>query len=97
MAEAAKNAKPAIGTIETLAARTGRYFVIVSSSIDDDLVNDLAQKLSPKGVSTKIIPPFGNAKYFRLTISDHETFALAQTEADAAKAEFGSGVWVMKY
>lgn len=97
MAEAAKNEKPAIGTMETLAARTGRFYVVISSSIDDDLVLDLAQKLSPKGVSTKIIPPYGDKKYFRLTISDHETFALAQADADVAKAEYGSGVWVIKY
>jgi len=91
------NAKPAIGTIETLSAKTGRYYVIISSSVDDDLIMDLAQKLSLKGVSTKIIPPFGKWKFFRLTISDHDTFGIAQTSADESKAEYGNGVWVMKY
>jgi len=95
--EEERNAKPAIGTIETLSARTGRWYVIISSSIDDDLVMDLAQKMSAKGVSTKTIPPYGKWKYFRLSISDHDTFALAQASADEAKAEYGSGLWVMKY
>ncbi len=95
--EAEANAKPTIGTIETLSARTGRWYVIVSSSIDDDLIMDLAQKMSAKGVSTKIIPPFGKWKFFRITISDYDTFALAQSGADERKAEYGSALWVMKF
>lgn len=95
--EAAKNAKPAVGTIETLSDRTGRYYVVISSAIDDDLIMDRAKAISPKGVSTKIIPPFAKWKYFRLTIGDYDTYAIAQTNADAAKAEHGDGVWVIKY
>jgi hypothetical protein len=95
--EEARNAKPAIGTIETLSAKTGRFYVIVSSSIDGDLIMDEAQRMSARGVSTKIIPPFGKWKFYRLTISDQDTFALAQTKADESKAEFGSGLWVMRY
>ena len=93
----AKPVAPAIGTIETLSGRTGRYYVVISSAIDDDLIMDRAKAVSPKGVSTKIIPPFGKWKYFRLTIGDYDTYALAQTSADAAKAEYGGGVWVIKY
>lgn len=95
--EAEANAKPTIGTVEMLTAATGRFYVIVSSSIDDDLVMDLAQKMTTSGVSTKIIPPFGKWKYYRLTISDHDTFALAQASADQAKTEYVTGTWVMRY
>jgi hypothetical protein len=92
-----KNTTPAVGTTEMLTAGTGRYYVIVASSVDDDLIMDEAQRMSAKGVSTKIIPPFGKWKFFRLTISDHDTFALAQTSADEAKAEYPKGTWVMRY
>lgn len=95
--EAAANAKPAEGTIETLTERTKRYYVVVSSNVDDDLIMDYARKLSAKGISTKIIPPFGKVKFYRMAIADHDTFALAQTNADAAKAEYGSALWVIKY
>lgn len=91
------NAKPPVGTIETLNGRTKRYYVVVTSDIDDDLLMDYAKKLSEKGVSTKIIPPFGGKKFYRLTIADHDTFALAQTSADGAKTDYGQGVWVIKY
>ncbi|MFM7854347.1 MAG: hypothetical protein ACKO96_21095 [Flammeovirgaceae bacterium] len=95
--EEAANAKPAEGTIENLTARTGRYYVVVASAIDADLVMDYAKKLSAKGVSSKILPPFGKSKFSRITISDHDSFAAGQTAADAAKAEYGDAVWVIKY
>ena len=88
---------PAIGTIDTLTQRTGRYYVIVTSDIDDDLLMDYARKLSAKGVSSKIIPPDGGKKFYRLAIADQDSFAAAQTNADAAKAEYGGSIWVIKY
>ena len=91
------DAKPAEGTIETLADRTGRYYVVVSSSVDGDLAMDRAKKLSASGKSTKIIPPFGKWKYFRLCIADFDSFAGAQSNADASKAEYGDALWVLKY
>lgn len=91
------NAKPAVGTMEILNARTRRYYVVISSAVDDDLMIDYAKKLSASGVSTKMIPPFGGKQFYRLAIADHETFALAQANADAAKSDYGNGVWVIKY
>jgi len=95
--EGEANAKPAGGTIETLEQRTGHYFVIISSSIDGDLAMDSAKKLSAKGISSKIIPPFGKWKYYRLGIGDFDSFASAQSSADASKSEYGDALWVMKY
>jgi len=91
------NAVPSTGTIETLTDRTSRYYVVISSAVDGDLTMDYAKKLSAKGVSTKIIPPFGNYKFSRLAIGDYDTFAIAQSSADAAKGEYGSAVWVLKF
>jgi hypothetical protein len=96
-AEAAAKAKPADGTIETLSDRTGRYYVVISSSVDGDLAMDRAKKLSAAGKSSKIIPPFGKWKYYRLCIGDFDSFASAQSSADASKAEFGEALWVLKY
>lgn len=94
---AALTATPKEGSIETLTDRTRRYYVVITSAIDGDLVMDYAKKLSAKGVSTKIIPPFGKYKFSRLAIGDHDTFANAQAAADAAKAEYGGAVWVLKF
>lgn len=91
------NAKPAEGTIETLSGRTGRYYVIAASDVDDDLLMDYANKLSKKGVSSKIIPPHGKVKFFRLAIGDGDTFSETQNKANDMKGEYGDALWVVKY
>jgi hypothetical protein len=91
------NAKPAVGAIETLSERTRRYYVVISTAIDDDLVMDYARKLSKQGVGTKIIPPFGKTKFYRLAIADHDTYAKAQANADEVKGNYGSEVWVVRF
>jgi hypothetical protein len=85
------------GTIETLSERTRRYYVVVASAIDGDLIMDHAKKLSSKGVSTKIIPPFGKAKFYRLAIAEGDNYPDTQATADGMKAEYGETVWVIKY
>ncbi|MBK8292963.1 MAG: hypothetical protein IPK96_20530 [Flammeovirgaceae bacterium] len=97
-AAAAIVAKPVDGTVETLTGRTGRYYVVIASAVDGDLIMDYAKKLSAKGTGSKIIPPFGKWKFYRLTTGgDFDTYALAQSSADSAKPEFGEGAWVIKY
>ncbi len=88
---------PTIGTIETLNARTGRYYVVIASAVDSDLLMDYAQKLTVNGVSAKIIPPFGRHRVSRLTIAEGDTFAAAAEKSEPLKAEFGDAVWVLKY
>src|SRR5688572_24892422 len=91
-------ATPAVGTIETLSGRSGRYYVVVASSIDGDLIMDYAKKLSMKGVSTKIIPPFGKSSFHRLAIAEGDTYPTTQEAADGLKGgDYGDKVWVVKY
>lgn len=96
-AEATANAKPAEGTIEALTAPTKRYYVVVASAVDGDLVMDYAKKLSAKGVSSKIIPPFGKWKFNRISVGDYDSYAAAQSAADAIKSDYGNAVWVIRY
>ncbi len=91
-------ATPAVGTIETLSGRSGRYYVVVASAIDGDLIMDYAKKLSTKGVSTKIIPPFGKSSFHRLAIAEGDTYPATQETADGLKGgDYGDKVWVVKY
>jgi len=102
--EAAKNAQvetPAAlpaGTIETLTSRSGRYYVIAASSIDGDLIMDYAKKLSAKGVTSYIIPPYGKVNFHRLAIANGDTYENAQSTADGMKGgDYGDKLWVLKY
>ena len=85
------------GTIETISQRTGRYYVIVTSSIDGDLAMDYAKDLAADGNSVKIIAPYGNVKFHRVAVTDVETLADAEVRANELKGQYGDGVWVMKY
>jgi hypothetical protein len=96
-ADSVSIATPPVGTIETLNERTGRYYVVIASAIDGDLLMDYAKKLSAKGVNPKIIPPYGNVKFHRLTVAEGETFATTQQTADGLKSEYNEGAWVIKY
>jgi len=71
--------------------------VVVASAIDGDLLMDNANKLKNNGVSSKIIPPFGKHKFYRLAVADGDTFEAAQDIANAKKTEFGEATWVIKY
>jgi hypothetical protein len=96
--EAAPPPKPAIGTIETLSGRSGRYYVVIASSIDGDLIMDYAKKLSANGVSSKIIPPFGKSSFHRLAVADGDTYETTQSTADGLKGgDYGDKLWVVKY
>jgi hypothetical protein len=96
-ADSLANVKPAIGTIETLNSPSGRYFVIVASGVDVDLIMDYAKKLSPKGVSSKVIPPHGKVKFYRLAVAEGDTYTSTQSTADAVKGDYPEGAWVIKY
>lgn len=90
-------ATPAVGEVSTLTERTGRYYVIIASGIDGDLIMDYAQKLAPKGLSPKIIPPHGKVKFYRLAIAEGDTYTSTQATADQLKGEYTDGAWVVRY
>jgi hypothetical protein len=89
---------PRFGTLEKLDGRTGRYYVVVASAIDVDLLTDFGNQLVKKGSTVRIIPPFGKTKFHRLAVDVKDTYADAQSAADAMKGgDFGSEIWVVKY
>lgn len=97
IADSLANLQSQAGSIQVLSDRTGLWHVVIASAIDDDLLMDYATKLSARGVSCKIIPPFGSTQFFRLTIADGDTYTSTQSIADGLKDEYGDAVWVVKY
>jgi len=94
-----EEAKPVgVGTIETLEGRTGRYYVIVTSNIDVDLMTDYAKKLSKNGISTKIIKPGSHKRFYMLAVSDFEELEKARIALNELKSEYSDkALWVVKY
>lgn len=88
---------PAEGSITTINSRTGRAYVIIGSFFDGDLAMDYGKKLSAKGISTKIIEPYNNKHFYRVSVQDFETMSDALASAETLKSEYGDQVWVLKY
>lgn len=90
-------ARKAAGTYETVSSSTGRFYVIVSSSLDDDLAMDFASQLAKEGNSVKIIEhDDGKHLYYRVSLGDYVTLEEA-TIASVSLSTVGKGVWVLKY
>lgn len=95
--QAEEDAKPKIGTIETISEKTSRYYVVVSSGLDGDLAMDYAKKEVNNGTNIKLLSPLGTNKFYRVTVADHDSWAAAENDANDLKSTFGDGVWVLKY
>lgn len=91
------DAEPVPGTVQTISAATGRFYVVVSSSIDGDLAMDYAQKMAAEGNSPRLIQPFGKDKFYRVALGDYDSWDSAVSASSTFSTTDGSPVWVLKY
>ena len=90
-------AKSAPGTVETINSETGKYYVVVSSSIDGDLAMDYGNKMAEEGNTVKIIEPFGQTKFYRVSLDNYDAMDQAMTASASFNGADGSSAWVLKY
>jgi hypothetical protein len=76
---------------------TGRYHVIVASSIDRDLVMDYGKKLAKNGMTCNVLAPLGSKMFHRLSVADFASLNDAALKSEQLKSEFGEEVWVIRY
>ena len=94
---AAIEARKVAGVVETISSPTGRFYIIVSSSIDDDLALDYAKKLVAQGEEVKIVEHEASSHfYYRVALGDYATQELADA-ASLSFGDYGSDIWVLKY
>ena len=80
-----------------LNAPTGRYHVIVASSIDVDLIRDYGNKLAKQGMTCNIIAPRGSKNFHRLSVADYVSLNDATVKSEQLKNDLGEDVWVIRY
>ena len=85
------------GTFNVISNRTGRTYVIIGSFFDEDLARDYAAKLGKQGISTTLIIPSGNNRFYRLSIADFDTITEAINNLEGFRAEYGSSLWIIKH
>ena len=76
---------------------TGRYYVIIASSIDKDLVTDYAKELAQEGMRCNILAPQGNMKFHRLSVADFIGLNEAVIKSEELKNSLGEDVWVIRF
>ncbi|MCP3660713.1 MAG: SPOR domain-containing protein [Bacteroidetes bacterium] len=89
--------KPKTGLITKIKQPQNTYFIIISSSIDEDLANDYAKKLAKKGDNVFVLYPKKDSLYHRVAISKFDTRQDANSYLKEAKKRFAGNAWIMKY
>lgn len=87
----------AVGRVETVSSSTGRFYVVVSSSIDGDLAMDYGNKMAEDGNRVKIIEPYGSIKFYRVSLGDYDNWDSAITASSSFSSIDGDAVWVLEY
>jgi len=95
--EEAELAEPETGSVTVLSEKTGRSYVIVGSFFDGDMAHDAGNKLASEGVSTYILEPAGEVRFYRLAVEGYDSFGDALAAVDDYSATYGSEIWALKY
>ncbi len=83
--------------VQILEERTGRYYIVLESFIDEDFAKDFGNKIATEGTPTFLIPPYSKKKMQRVGIGAYESVDEAQTALNELSEEFGTGKWILKY
>ncbi|MGL1885169.1 MAG: hypothetical protein OCD76_01545 [Reichenbachiella sp.] len=94
---AAIAAKSVPGTIEKITSATGRFYVVVSSSIDGDLAMDYGSNLAAEGAIVKIIEPYGNKRFYRVALGDYDDWDQAISASTLHSTTDKNVNWILKY
>lgn len=88
-------ARRAAGVIDVVSESDGRFYLIISSSVDDDMATDYARKLALEGNDVKVVEHVVESlSYFGVSVGDYDTWDQA-VSASSSFSAFGS-VWVLK-
>ena len=85
------------GEITTISASAGRYYIVVASFIDDDMAKDHANDLASQGASVKIVEPFNERKFYRVSVADYGSRSEAVSATEQLKSQYGDDIWALKY
>jgi len=83
--------------VQILEQRTGHYYIVLESFIDDDFAKDFGNKIAQQGTPTFLIPPYSKKKMQRVGIGSYESIEEAQSALNELPDKFGKGKWILKY
>ncbi len=83
--------------VQILTERSGRYYIVLESFIDEDFAKDFGNKIAQEGTPSFLIPPYSKKKMQRVGIGGYESLNEAQSALNDLPEEFGTGKWILKY
>ncbi len=83
--------------VQILSERSGRYYIVLESFIDEDFAKDFGNKIAQEGTPSFLIPPYSKKKMQRVAIGGYDSMDEAQSALDDLSGEFGTGKWILKY
>ncbi|MEM9417091.1 MAG: hypothetical protein AAF963_01940 [Bacteroidota bacterium] len=89
--------KSAKGTITKINKPQDRYYIIVSSFIDDDLAFDYANQLASQATDVMLILPSPGQYFYRVALDQKATLYDANEKLEEIKAIYGQNAWILKY
>lgn len=85
------------GETQILTERSGRYYIVLESFIDEDFAKDYGNKIAKEGTPSFLIPPYSKKKMQRVGIGGYESMDEATSALNDLSGEFGTGKWILKY
>jgi len=83
--------------VEILSERSGRYYIVLESFIDEDFAKDFGNKIAQEGTPSFLIPPYSKKKMQRVAIGGYDSMEEAKSGLNNLPEEYGTGKWILKY
>ncbi len=83
--------------VQILSERSGRYYIVLESFIDEDFAKDFGTKIAQEGTPSFLIPPYSKKKMQRVAIGGYDSMEEAKSGLNNLPEEYGTGKWILKY
>ncbi len=83
--------------VEILSERSGRYYIVLESFIDEDFAKDFGNRIAQEGTPSFLIPPYSKKKMQRVAIGGYDSMEEAESGLNNLPEEYGTGKWILKY
>ncbi len=94
---AAETQEQANAGVQILSERSGRYYIVLESFVDEDFAKDFGNKVAQEGTPSFLIPPYSKKKMQRVAIGGYDSMDEAKAALNDLAEEFGTGKWILKY
>lgn len=94
---ASQAAQPHKGSMTRINMPQNTYYIVLSSSIDEDLALDYARQLASSGIEVTLIAPPPGRYYHWVALKQGGSLHEAHEQVKKLRAAYGADIWIIKY